>query len=216
MPGRVGGRLTGKGPTISGRSRSIHPLADLVRPDELLLLLGGDLLTLGNQHRGVDDPPLGLVGRDGGGLVHHPEGARPGLGERQRRVVDEEDAGVAWLGLQSIPAAHVGVRQARWGGGIAARDFSPGVHASLRPLDVWYTLDARTRVVAFAHRSDGGSALIRSALNVEQASSTTFPAASRTCGLATPTKVSLPVRVILALSLSVPTKFPSASKCPPW
>ena len=65
--------------------------------------------------------------------------------------------GGGWLLLERVEPTSIGVRQARFGGGLEERDFEPGLHVGLRPFDSWYFLDARTHIVAFAHRSDGGS-----------------------------------------------------------
>lgn len=65
--------------------------------------------------------------------------------------------GSGWLLLHRVEPTTIGVRQARWGGGIESRDYPTGLQFSVRPLHTWYELDARTRVIAFAHRSDGGS-----------------------------------------------------------
>jgi len=65
--------------------------------------------------------------------------------------------GSGWFFWRRVPPTTIGVRQSLWGGGIEARDYATGLHFSVRPLDTWYALDARTHLVAFAHRSDGGS-----------------------------------------------------------
>lgn len=65
--------------------------------------------------------------------------------------------GAGWLCLQRVEPTTIGVRQSRWGGGYEQRDYEVGLHFGLRPLTTWYALDARTHMVAFAHRSDGGT-----------------------------------------------------------
>ena len=70
--------------------------------DELFLLLGADLVAFRDQHRRVHDPPLGLVRRDDDRLVHDAQRIRPGFGERQRAIVDEQYPGMAFVGLRQF------------------------------------------------------------------------------------------------------------------
>ena len=75
-------------------SLSIDLLADPFRPDELFLLLDANLLAAHCQHGRVHDPPLGVGWRDDDRLVHDAQRVRPGLGERLRTIVDEQNPGV--------------------------------------------------------------------------------------------------------------------------
>lgn len=51
--------------------------------------------------------------------------------------------------LHRVSPGFVGVRHSAWGGGVAARDFGPGLHWTLPGLHDWHALDAGTREVEF-------------------------------------------------------------------
>ncbi len=55
-----------------------------------------------------------------------------------------------------VHAGLIGVKQAQWGGGgVAARDYAPGLRASLRGWHVWHLLDGRTHFLTFGYETDG-------------------------------------------------------------
>lgn len=51
--------------------------------------------------------------------------------------------------LHRVDPGFVGVRHSAWGGGVAARDFGPGLHFTLPGLHDWHALDAGTLEVEF-------------------------------------------------------------------
>ncbi|MEO6708897.1 MAG: SPFH domain-containing protein [Planctomycetota bacterium] len=63
--------------------------------------------------------------------------------------------GGLFLCLQRVPPASIGVLQTQWGGGIAERDYEPGLHFGLRGWQTWHLLDGRTHFAFFGAREQG-------------------------------------------------------------
>ena len=59
-------------------------------------------------------------------------------------------AAVPYLGFERVPPGKVGVRQGQWGGGIEARDYTPGLYPSFRGASLWHMIDSGTEILRFA------------------------------------------------------------------
>lgn len=61
-----------------------------------------------------------------------------------------------FLFTKRVHAGLVGVKQAQWGGGgVAPRDYTPGLRASVRGWHTWHLLDGRTHFLSFGYETDG-------------------------------------------------------------
>lgn len=68
--------------------------------------------------------------------------------------------------FEKVPPGTIGVKQAQWGGGIIAQDYTTGFHLGITGYHKWHFLDKKTHFLTFSQNANPGSPQERPALSI--------------------------------------------------